>query len=40
MLDATVENDGWNTGNVRWTPQNGVNGNVTLYYFVQINNTC
>lgn len=40
LLDAAVENDGWNAGIVRWTPQNGVNGNVTLYYFIQINNTC
>jgi prepilin-type N-terminal cleavage/methylation domain-containing protein len=40
LLDAAVENDGFNAGIVRWTPLNGVNGLVTLYYFVQINNVC
>lgn len=41
MLDASwPEGDGFNAGNIRWTPQNGTNGRVTLYFFVQINNTC
>lgn len=41
MLDVSwPEGDGYNMGNIRWTPQNGTNGRVTLHFFVQINNTC
>jgi hypothetical protein len=31
---------GWNSNVVRWTPQSGVAGNVTLYYYVTIDGTC
>ena len=41
MLDATMDaGNGFNTGIVQWTPLNGTNGIVTLYYFVTINNNC
>jgi prepilin-type N-terminal cleavage/methylation domain-containing protein len=41
LLDASVEaGNGWNAGVVQWTPQNGTNGIVTMYYFVTINNVC
>jgi prepilin-type N-terminal cleavage/methylation domain-containing protein len=41
LFDATVDGgDGYNAGTVRWTPQNGTNGLVTLYYRVLINGTC
>lgn len=41
LLDATVDGGGgYNAGVVQWTPQNGTNGLVTLYYRVLINATC
>jgi prepilin-type N-terminal cleavage/methylation domain-containing protein len=41
LLDATVDGGGgYNAGTVQWTPQNGTNGLVTLYYRVAINATC
>lgn len=41
LLDAVVDGGGgYNAGTVRWTPQNGTNGLVTLYYRVLINATC
>lgn len=40
-LDLVVDGvTGYNTGTVQWTPQNGVNGRVTMYYFVPINGVC
>jgi prepilin-type N-terminal cleavage/methylation domain-containing protein len=40
-LDALVDGgDGYNGGTVQWTPQNGTNGIVTMYYFVPINGSC
>ena len=40
-LDALVDGgDGYNAGTVQWTPQTGINGIVTMYYFVPINGTC
>jgi prepilin-type N-terminal cleavage/methylation domain-containing protein len=41
IVDGTADpNSGWNTNVVRWTPQAGVGGNVTLYYYVTIDGTC
>jgi prepilin-type N-terminal cleavage/methylation domain-containing protein len=41
VVDGTATpNTGWNTNVVRWTPQAGTAGNVTLYYYVTINGTC
>ena len=41
LLDDAVEGgNGYNTGTVQWTPQNGTNGIVTMYYFVSINGQC
>ena len=41
IVDGTATpNTGWNTNVVRWTPQNGTLGNVTLYYYVTINGIC
>jgi prepilin-type N-terminal cleavage/methylation domain-containing protein len=41
LLDATVDGGGgYNAGIIQWTPQNGTNGLVTLYYRVLINATC
>jgi prepilin-type N-terminal cleavage/methylation domain-containing protein len=37
---TTTPTTGWNTNVVRWTPQAGVDGNVTLYYYVTINGDC
>lgn len=37
-VDGTV--GGWDAGTVQWTPQNGTNGIVTMYYFVPIDATC
>jgi prepilin-type N-terminal cleavage/methylation domain-containing protein len=40
-LDALVDGgNGYNAGTVQWTPQNGTNGIVTLYYLVTVNGTC
>jgi len=40
-LDVYVDGvAGWNVGTVRWTPQLGTNGVVTLQYFVVIDGTC
>ncbi len=38
LVDGTV--GGWNANTVQWTPQNGTNGIVTMYYFVPIDATC
>src|SRR5687767_1546635 len=42
MLDETIDGttNGWNAGRVQWTPQNGLNGIVTMYYFVTIDAEC
>jgi prepilin-type N-terminal cleavage/methylation domain-containing protein len=41
LVDKAIENDGFNAGNVRWTPQNGnASGMVIMYYFMLINNNC
>lgn len=41
IVDGTPDpNTGWNSNVVRWTPQAGVAGNVTLYYYVTIDGTC
>jgi len=41
MLDDTMDSgNGFNVGIVQWTPQNGTNGIVTMYYFVTINTNC
>jgi len=41
LLDLAVDGvAGWNAGTVQWTPQNGTNGVVTMYYFVTINGDC
>jgi len=41
LLDDAIESgSGYNAGVVQWTPQNGTNGIVTLYYLVNINGTC
>ena len=41
LLDAFVDGgDGYLAGVVQWTPQNGTNGIVSLYYLVTINNVC
>lgn len=40
-LDLHVDGvAGWNSGTVQWTPQAGIDGVVTLHYFVLINNRC
>jgi prepilin-type N-terminal cleavage/methylation domain-containing protein len=40
-VDGTPDpNTGWNSNVVRWTPQAGILGEVTLYYFVTIDGTC
>ena len=41
MLDDTMDSgSGFNSGSVQWTPVNGTNGIVTLYYFVPIDGSC
>lgn len=41
LVDGTADpSTGWNSNVVRWTPQAGLQGNVTLYYYVTIDGTC
>lgn len=41
LVDGTADpNTGWSSNVVRWTPQAGVGGVVTLYYYVTIDGTC
>jgi len=41
LLDEALDaGSGYNSGTVQWTPQNGINGRVTMYYFVPINGVC
>ena len=41
LLDKYIDGgNGWNTGIVRWTPQLGTNGIVTLEYYITIDAAC